>query len=360
MDEDFINRANIKRNENLLKTEKLFTANSNDWLTAFAKHFQSVCAGIVKMQNDSSLPAISYMEYTMLYTNFIKRRYLAEIWIYDDKSYLDKNQCFIGSYDISFLFIYFDELWDKLISMRKRYVGKVTAREVKAYMIQALPDFYSYLINIARFAIIECIEGSPFADIKKTGQFMVNVGDYMAKTETVYHEQRNKDARQLTEWFNEQLLDKYIFGDYSALDFSQQVFFYTDFRYAQFSNSTLKKTVFDGSKLIGANFRKANMEGCSLAGCSIFEADFSHATLKNANFTNVRGKAGLADDKNWRFAGFLPVRFRNSNLTGADFSGADLSGADFSGANLTCVDFSNAVLDGVNFSGAVLDDAIFN
>ena len=192
MHEDFINRANILHNEYLLKIEDLFVANKNRWFAAFTEHFQSVCAEIVKLQNESSIPAISYLDYTMLYVNFIKRRYVAEVWVYGDKSYLDKNQRMVGEYDISFLFVYFNELWDKLLAERKRYVGKVTAREIKSFMIEALPDFYSYLTNIARFAIKDCVDKSPFADIDKNEKFMVNIGDYMAKTENIYTEQKNK------------------------------------------------------------------------------------------------------------------------------------------------------------------------
>jgi len=111
MDKDFLSSANIKRNEYLLNTEVLFVANKTRWFSDFSAHFQTLCAQIRKWQDASILPAISYLEYTMLYTNFINRHYISDILVYGDKSYLDKNQRTIGSYDVSFLFIidYHDE-----------------------------------------------------------------------------------------------------------------------------------------------------------------------------------------------------------------------------------------------------------
>jgi len=136
--EDFIKQALIKRNDSLIKTEKLFIANKSRWFAAFSEHFQSICTEIVKQQSESSIPDISRLEYIMMYTNFINRCYIAEVYVFDDKLYLDKNQRVISEYDVSFLFIYFDELWDNLISLRKYYIGKVTNREISAFMIETL------------------------------------------------------------------------------------------------------------------------------------------------------------------------------------------------------------------------------
>jgi len=353
MNEDFQARAEIKRNEYLLETEELFVANKDRWLADFAVHFQDICNQIQKSQADSVLSAISYLEYTMLYTNFLNRRYIADIFVYGDKSYLDRDQRFIGSYDISFLFVFFDQLWDALITLRRRYPGLVPAPEITAFMMETLPDFYSYLANIARLAIGEYLDKSPFAKIAKNEEFMINVGDYMAKTEPVYCAKKTKNADELAVWFSEQLADKYIFGDYSGLDFSEKSFVYTDFRYSRFQDSKLNKANLEGSALIGANFRNALMEECRLDNCSINEADFSHASLKNASFKNAWAKVGLMDEKKWRFVGFLPVIFRNADLTGADFSGANLKGADFSGARLTDANFSGAITDEAVFTGCL-------
>ena len=350
MHDDFIKLYTSLRNEYLLKTEALFTAQKQFWLADFTGHFQTICNEIVKRQNELCLSSISHIDFTMLYSNFLNRRYVVEVWVYGDRAYLDKDQQVINEYDLSFLFVYFSELWNKLLSSRKRYVGKVTANEITTYMIETLPDFFSYFTNTIRYAIVDSVENSPFINISKNKTFTINSGEYMAKTETIYSESKNKDVNKLSEWFSEHLNNKYTFGDYSCLDFSGKSFFYTDFRYAQFRRATLNFVNFEGSILIGSNFRTATMEGCSMDNCSIYEADFSGAILKKASFRNASAKAGLPSVREWRFVGFLPVSFRSADLTNADFTKANLIGADFTGA----------ILDGADFTDAILDDAIFS
>ena len=133
MHTDFVNLSATTRNDALLKTEALFVDQKLKWVSDFTRHFESICAEIVRRQTESSLFATSRLEVTMLYTNFIYRRYVAEVWVYDNQRYLDKKQRLIGELDISFLFIYFNELWDKLLSARKSYAGKVTAREIASF-----------------------------------------------------------------------------------------------------------------------------------------------------------------------------------------------------------------------------------
>ena len=350
MDANFINQANIKRNEYLLKTEDLFTCNRKTWSDSFAVHFEEICANIWQEQDKMTLSAISYLEYTMLYTNFINRRYFGEVRIYGDESYLDINQRIIGEYDISFIFIYFDKLWEDLFDLKRRYVGKISAQDVTTYMLQALPDFYSYFVNTARLALRELCDKTPFIDVIKSDAFMINVGDYMAKTETIYTERKNKDAVKYSDWFSKRLQGEYVFGDFSNLDFSRGSFFETDFRYAQFRNSTLCNTSFAGSCLTGSDYRNAKMDECCLDYCAIYEADFSNASLKKASLVSARADEGLTNKAEWQFVGYLPVSFRNADLSGADFTDAYLSGADFTGAILTNTVFTNTVLDNAVFS----------
>ena len=309
------------------------------------------------MQDDSVLSTVSYLEYTLLYTNFIRRRYVAEIFVYGVESYLDKRQQVVGHYDLTFLFVYFNNLWNDLLEMRKRYVGKVTARDIATYMLSTIHDFYSYLASIARRAIAECVGdkgNKALVDIDKNEEFFIDVGDYMNVTETIYTEFKNKSTDRLIKWVNERIEKKLIFGDYSGLEFSKCFFKNIDLRFSHFRGSSLRFSSFEGSSLIGTSFRDANMEECCFDNCAIHEADFSNTIIKKATFKNVDAKTGIEDKDNWHYPGFLPIVFCNADLTKADFSGANLLGADFSNAVLSDINFTNANLQGAIFSGAII------
>ena len=350
MHSDLITHYQSLVTAHLLKTEALYIANKTAWIASFSSHFQGICSRIIEQQDNAILPTIQYLEYTMLYSNFINRRYVAEITVYNEKRYLDKSQQSFGEYDLSHIFIYFNELWDKLLSERKRYVGKVKSREITTLMIEALPKFYSYLAGIARLAIREHLNKSPFTDISKNDVFQVAVGDYMACTSNVYTEKKNKDAKKLIKCFSEDVESRFTFDDFSNMDFSGHSFTLKEFCYSQFRNTCLNNTFFNNCALSGANFSKANMENCSFNSCSIHEADFSYTNLKHTSFVKARGRVGIPISEEWLFAGYLPVSFRYADLSNAHFTGANLSGADFTGA----------VLDGTVFTDVVLDGAIFD
>ena len=71
MSKDFVKQFDKLCNEYLLKTEALFVAQKSNLFSAFAQHFHSKCTETIKLQKDSVVSALSRMEYTMLYSNFI-------------------------------------------------------------------------------------------------------------------------------------------------------------------------------------------------------------------------------------------------------------------------------------------------
>ena len=292
----------------------------------------------------------------MLYTNFINRRYVAELFACGDELYLDKVQRHLGSCDISELFVFYDRLWEDLLALRKRYVGKVSTQDINEFMLQSLPEFYSFLEGIIRIVVTDLADKNPFTNIIKCEKFLVNVGDYMSSTHTVYTEWKSRD--ELAKKLSDNPDNVEILGDYSGLDFSDKDLSQLDLRYVQFRGSTLKDTNLYSSLLTGANFRNANMEGCYIEECSISEADFSHANLKNASFM-FSGPEESIDEEEQSYSKLLPPRFHCADLTDADLNGANLAGADFTGANLTRTDFTGGNITGADFTGADLTDTVF-
>ena len=355
MHDSFVSFAMISKNESLLKTEALFVCERNRGIASFTEHFYEVCVNIIKKQGQSLIHALSSLEYTMLFTNIMERRYIAEVWAYGDYGYLDKHQCLVGEFDVTFLFVFFDELWNKLLSARKMYVGKVSAKEITGFMLKAIPDFYSYFVKIVRSAIKDCTDDKMFIDIVKNEVFRVTVGDYMKRTAAVFILHKNIDMEAIGECTTQE----YAFRDYSYIDLSGYDFNNTDFQFSKCCGSILNYTVFNDSILHGVSFTKAQMNNCQMGKCVIFEADFSYAKLNGASLVNTLGYSGLPEENEWSQAGFLPVMFYKADLTDANLQWANLSGADFKNANLTRVDFKFANLVGADFRCANLTNANF-
>ncbi len=116
---------------------------------------------------------------------------------------------------------------------------------------------------------------------------------------------------------------------------------------------------------------EAGLKACP--GCNLFQADFSYWDMPGRDFSGARLRqatltAGIFDDTNFvgadlsildgAAARFSSARFRDADLSRANFVGAYLGYADFAGADLTDADLSGAELEGAkNLTQSQLDAA---
>ena len=315
MDERFAERANALLNEKLFKTEDIFPGEFPRLSAEFKKNFAQICEYIAALQKNGDFGDLSYIEYAMLRTNLINKEYAAEVCIYGENWYLCKNQRAVGRFDISGLFKYFDELWQELISIRKQYIGKVSAQEVTAFVMrEAAPKFYSYITVLCRFSILECVVRDYFGNIKKTPRFEINSGEYMARTESVYKENAEKNRDEILSRFADRLEYEYCFEDFSGLDFANENLSKIDCRYADFRNADLKNVDFTYADLTGARFCGANLENADLSYALLYEADFSGANLKNAKPGRTLADSDGQKKDGWKRPGYMAANFAGAIL----------------------------------------------
>lgn len=323
------------KNQKLFEMEELYQKNFTDYVSIFQEHFLQLCKNIIQLQKTSTLGEISYLEYTLLYTNLLQKKETAEVRVYNDNWYFDSGQQIIGNFDFSHLFPKFRELWTELFAARKRFAGAVASHEIKSFLLSCAHSFYRYVISVCRFSILPCIESELFQSIQRAKKFEINIGEYMAYTEAVYKEDKTQTSKDALDWFSLRLEYEYAFEDFSGLDFSGTNLSEIDLRYSDLRNCKLANTDFQDSMLFGTRFCYSDMEDADLRYCLLHEADFTGANLANARFTAAKSYTGIAPERtSWKIPGYRPVSFRNANLTNADFKNAAIENADFTGAKM--------------------------
>lgn len=300
VDKKFEMFAKEQKNKKLFETEDFFQKNSEQCIRMFQENFCFVCKKIGKLQQRGALPELYYLKYTLRLTSFVKRDYSVEIRVYDKEWYLDQHQAEVGTFDVSFLFEKFTELWEELLSVRKRYAGKVSSREIEAFMVTALPNFYTYVVLCGRFGISSCIKEESYKEIWKGEDFEINIGEYMGHTEAVHKEKKKKDREYFVDWLKQRLEYEYAFEDLTGMDFSGEDLSEIDFRYSDLSNTVLRGTDLQDSLLFGTRFCGADMERVDLKYCLLYEADFTGANLKDAIFRLANPMQGYRE-KSGRF-----------------------------------------------------------
>ena len=125
---------------------------------------------------------------TVLKNSLLMQNENAEVRVYNDNWYFDSGQRTIGYFDFSSLFQKYHELESELISAHKRFAGSVSAQETTSFLMSCARPFYCYIISIFRYSILPCIEKEPFLSVKRAEKFEINVGEYMAYSESIYKE----------------------------------------------------------------------------------------------------------------------------------------------------------------------------
>ncbi len=165
----------------------------------------------------------------------------------------------------------------------------------------------------------------------------------------------------------------YATASYKAGDLTRVILVSNDLSGWNFAGLDLTRACFNDSTLTDADLSGANLTRANFPGATLTGVDFTDAEVRKASFgrTTSRGftagqlyttasyragdltRIGLVgnDLSGWNFAG--------QNLTDADFTVATLSNADLSTANLTGAEFYWSTLSGTDFADAEVRGASF-
>lgn len=332
MTKKYMQYAEQLKTQKLFETEQLYQNRLDEYTPIFQNHFKKICESIRKLQKNHELGEISYLEYTLLFTDLIRQKEAAEVRVYNDNWYFDPTQLTVGSFDFSFIFTKYRELWTELMSSRKKFAGAVTAQETISFLLSCARQFYKYVVSAFRFSILACVETEPFLSIQRAKKFEINVGEYMAHTEAVYKENRQRSSKDALDWFSLREEYEYAFEDFTGLDFSGADLSEIDLRYSDLRRTNLAGTDFQDAMLYGTRFCNASLRGADLRYCPMHESDFTGADLTDARFTAARAYRGVPNHTKWIITGYRSVSFKGANLTNADFTRANIRDADFTGA----------------------------
>lgn len=350
MELNFVDVLKKKANQKLFEMEERFQTQFEKLLPPFQTNFKKISQNIVALQKKKELGSIAYLEYTMLYTNVLQKKYIAEIRVYDDMWYLDNCQMTVGTMDLSDYFQLMDKLQEQLLKERKRYQNMISKTELLEYLVPYFLSFYEYFRVVCRFGILKCLEFEEFKNIKKCEQFEINVGTYMADAVPIYKENKNKSSEDALIEFQDRAKFQYAFEDFADLDFSGADLSEIDLRYADLRRTNLQNTNLQDALLVSTRLCDCNLENADLRYSYMNEADFTNSNLKNANLSYAAGDSGWDKSEEWEAVGFRGISFRNANLQNADFRKTSFLGADFTGADLTGSIWNQAHLAFMNFS----------
>ena len=341
-----------RRLKYLLLLENFFQASREKLAEEFQKTFQQICQQLGQQQTLQRKGAIAHITFSMLRTELLEGRHHYLVEGTNEEWFFDLHPL-LTTYDAGWVYRFLEQYIQELGLYSKTFMGAITQADIERIKLQEAQHFHQYIISLARYALPDIIRCPEYLALERDMAVEIRIGEFMDLNEVVYSEDFTaKESAEVKAWLAEKLEDEYPYEVFNQLNLADEDYSGLDIRYAFFQKTNLTNCQLRECLLIGANFRDSQLKGSDLSFSVIHEADFSNSQLQGANFQQAQGASGLLDRQIWEMPGYLPVRFINADLEGANFELADLRGASFIGANVKNAQFAGANLEKAIFSRA--------
>lgn len=245
------------------KIEKELDERNIDWKEQFLLGFKKVCESIEQCCSDEDYEPY-YLVFHLLRTRILENNYQYEVRIYNQEWYLEEG-IYVGEFNVEFIYHYYGELWNQLMSERLKYVRKINESDIQFIMLETIGEFHLYIIRFFREHIMAAIRTEEYISLTKGNRFVIKTGEYLEIGDFVFVEEKNKDYVKLVEWLDEQKEgDVYTFEDLSGIALKDKHYTNLDLRYVNFSNARFENVT----------FRKCKLEGARFYGCDMDEVEF--------------------------------------------------------------------------------------
>lgn len=178
--------------DNFLEIDEKYKRNIDQIEGDIAQSFEEICKKAISLQTSELKGEIKYIYFSFLRTNIIEDKGDYRIDIFDENWFLDKVECSTRiklDFVFEFLFSHMEELKGKL-NEYSRSISIMDIEEIKLiesdkYKILA-EEFLSDIIN-------KLLEVESYKAMKKSGDILIMVGEYMDKTQVIYPKGENKE-----------------------------------------------------------------------------------------------------------------------------------------------------------------------
>lgn len=231
---------------------------------------------------------IVYFQFSLLRCDLARRKYRILLTLQDIRWFLDPEEAEV-LFPVDFLFAGLDELWERLKTEQKKYMGKVNSYDVDFMMQELAAECNSLVGNGLRYALRDVEDSPEFAAVKKAVLWDIRWGEYcgpailaarvdrIPKTGEQWKEAvlKSGEEKNLSEtcWYQMEL---------SGQDCRGMRFLFTTFE-----ECVLRNIDFTGADLTGARFKNCTLEDCSFEAAALKTAYFEHCVWNNPEFKNA-------------------------------------------------------------------------
>ncbi|WP_459477400.1 hypothetical protein [Clostridium saccharoperbutylacetonicum] len=164
--------------DNFDKIVKSYDADKESIKEKLASAFNMVCKEAISLQEKNLKGEIMYIYFSMLRTKLLENKGHWRVDLYDEKWFLDKEECMI---DIDFGFIYeplFTHM-EELSEKKKEYLRVIKEKDLEAIKLKEANKYHGIALNIIKAELKNFLESPSYIEMKKKKEIFIMAGEYM-------------------------------------------------------------------------------------------------------------------------------------------------------------------------------------
>lgn len=147
--------------------------------------FKEVCKKAKNMQEENLKSEIQYIYISYLRTSLMKNLGIYRIDVYDDKWFLDKEECSVDI-DLSFiyqpLFAHAEELQER----KKQYGKTITEMDVEKIKLKEGDKYHKIGMKLLETMVNDLVECNEYKAMKKRKEISIFAGEYRDEAMLIY------------------------------------------------------------------------------------------------------------------------------------------------------------------------------
>lgn len=147
--------------------------------------FKEACNKAKVQQEENLKNEIKYIYISYLRTSLLQNLSLYRIDLYDDKWYLDKEECYVNI-DLSVIYESLFKHEKELQERKKEYSRTITEMDVEKIKLQESDKYHEIGIKFLDSIINDLVECNEYKEIKKSEEIIIFAGEYRDEAVILY------------------------------------------------------------------------------------------------------------------------------------------------------------------------------
>ncbi|WP_236896149.1 hypothetical protein [Clostridium beijerinckii] len=164
--------------EELKNILEKYNENKDSIKEKLTSKFNSICQEAVFLQKEGLKGEIKYIYFSMLRTSILENKGEWRIDLYDEKWFVDKEECSINI-ELDFIYEPLFKHMKELSKKKKEYLRTIKEKDIEDIKITEANKYHSLALNIIRGILQDFLECASYKEMEKKEDIVIMAGEYM-------------------------------------------------------------------------------------------------------------------------------------------------------------------------------------